>query len=236
MAFWQRKQTRREEYATADCITVRIKGLSGDVRIDTARDGRAIVELFTTGNEQVLAQVQVRYDGEARTLTIDTKGSTSGLFMIQRDSVDVHVVMPEHSDIHVDVTSGDVDGHGRLGDVRINSASGDIDFEDAVVSSLHIKSASGDVSAQAGAPTFVDLASGDIELQVNQPCTVEARTLSGDIEVKIQRGFVTDVNAQTLAGDISSNINFDRETGGTEPVQVALTLSSLSGDIEIERM
>jgi|GEM_PF-6759838 len=51
MAFWQRKQTRREEYATADCITVRIKGLSGDVRIDTARDGRAIVELFTTGNE-----------------------------------------------------------------------------------------------------------------------------------------------------------------------------------------
>lgn len=236
MPFWQRKQTRREEYPAPDCITVHIKGLSGDVRIGTARDGRAIVELFTTGNEQVLAQVQVRYDAEERTLTIDTKGSKLGLFMIQRDSVDVHVVLPEHSDISVDVTSGDVDAHGRLGDVRINSASGDIDFEDAAVSSLHIKSASGDVSAQAGAPTFVDLASGDIELQVNQPCKVEARTLSGDIEVKIQRGFVTDVNAQTLAGDISSDINFDRESGDAEPVQVELTLSSLSGDIEIERM
>jgi DUF4097 and DUF4098 domain-containing protein YvlB len=236
VAFWQRKQTRREEYPASDSIRVHIKGLSGDVRIDTARDGRAIVELFTTGNEQVLAQVHVRYAAEERTLVIDTKGTKLGLFMIQRDVVDVHVVLPEHSDISVDVTSGDVDGHGRLGDVRINSASGDIDFEDAVVRSLHIKSASGDVAAQAGAPTFVDLAAGDIELQVNQPCKVEARTLSGDIEVKIQRGFVTDVNAQTLAGDISSNINFDRESGEAEPVQVELILSSLAGDIEIERM
>ncbi len=236
MAFWQRKQTRREEYAASECITVQIKGLSGDVRIDTAHDGRVIVELFTKGDEQLLSQLDVRYDAEERTLVIDTKGPKTGFFMIQRDSVDVHVVLPEHSDIYIDVTTGDVDGHGRLGDVRINSASGDIDFEDAEVSSLHIKSASGDVAAQAGAPTFVDLASGDIELQVNQPCKVDARTLSGDIEVKIQRGFVTDVNAQTLSGEISSNINFDRACGEGDPVQVELTLSSLSGDIEIERM
>jgi DUF4097 and DUF4098 domain-containing protein YvlB len=236
MVFWQTTQRkRREEYATADVITVQITGVSGDIRIESTNQAHAIVEL-SSSDEQTLARSKVEYDEESRTLTIDMKSTKGGLMLFQWHNVDAHVMVPAHSDVKVNVASGDVDCHGQFGDVRINSASGDIDLEAAVVSSLHVKTASGDVTAQAGAPTFVDVASGDIELMVRQPCQVEARTLSGDIEVKIQRGFVTEVNAQTLSGDICSNIKFDGESGAGEQVQVVLNISSLSGDIDIERM
>lgn len=236
MAFWQTTQRkRREEYATADVITVQITGASGDIRIESTNQAHAIVEL-STSDEQTLAQSKVVYDEASRTLTIDMKANKGGLMLFQWHDVDAHVIVPAHSDVKVNVASGDVDCHGQFGDMRINSASGDIDLKTAVVSSLHVKTASGDVTAQAGAPTFVDVASGDIELMVRQPCQVEARTLSGDIEVKIQRGFITEVNAQTLSGDISSNIKFDGESGVGEQAQVVLNISSLSGDIDIERM
>jgi DUF4097 and DUF4098 domain-containing protein YvlB len=238
MIFWQTPQRkRREEYATADVITVQITGATGDIRIESTNQAHAIIEL-SSSDEQTLSQSKVEYDEASRTLTITTgKPTKSGLmlFHVWHD-VDAHVMIPAHSDVKVNVASGDVDCHGQFGDVRINTASGDIDLEAAIVSSLHVKTASGDVTAQAGAPTFVDVASGDIELMVRQPCQVEARTLSGDIEVKIQRGFVTEVNAQTLSGDISSNIKFDGESGVGEYAQVVLNISSLSGDIDIERM
>ena len=62
-----------------------------------------------------------------------------------------------------------------------------------------------------------------------------AKTTAGDIEVTIARGFVTDVNASTLSGEISSDIQFGGTGPSDEPVTVVLELTTLSGDIQIKR-
>lgn len=62
-----------------------------------------------------------------------------------------------------------------------------------------------------------------------------AKTTAGDIEISIARGFVTDVNASTLSGEIKSDIQFGGTNNSDEPVTVTLELTSLSGDIEIKR-
>jgi hypothetical protein len=46
---------------------------------------------------------------------------------------------------------------------------------------------------------------------------------------------VTDVNASTLSGEITSAIQFGSTNNSDEPVTVTLELTSLSGDIQIKR-
>lgn len=70
-------------------------------------------------------------------------------------------------------------------------------------------------------------------LQIQLPD--HAKTTAGDIEISIARGFVTDVNASTLSGEITSAIQFGGTNNSDEPVTVTLELTSLSGDIEIKR-
>jgi len=62
-----------------------------------------------------------------------------------------------------------------------------------------------------------------------------AKTTAGDIEISIARGFVTDVNASTLSGEITSAIQFGGTGTSDEPVTVMLELTTLSGDIQIKR-
>lgn len=62
-----------------------------------------------------------------------------------------------------------------------------------------------------------------------------AKTTAGDIEISIARGFVTDVNASTLSGEITSAIQFGGTNNSDEPVTVMLELTALSEDIQIKR-
>jgi hypothetical protein len=60
-----------------------------------------------------------------------------------------------------------------------------------------------------------------------------AKTTAGDIEISIARGFVTDVNASTLSGEITSAIQFGGTNNSDEPVTVTLELTSLSGILRL---
>lgn len=101
---------------------------------------------------------------------------------------------------------------------------------------LTLTTTAGDVEvAHAAHQNTLKSTAGDIEVTVTQPATVHAKTTAGDIEVTIARGYVTDVNASTLSGEISSDIQFGGTGTSDEPVTVMLELTTLSGDIQIKR-
>jgi DUF4097 and DUF4098 domain-containing protein YvlB len=62
------------------------------------------------------------------------------------------------------------------------------------------------------------------------------RTTAGDIDVTVARGFETQIDAQTLAGDIDNDIEITAGSDGdSTPAQVILSLDALAGDISIGR-
>jgi hypothetical protein len=236
MPFWNKtKHHRREEYPAMTPLRVHVKGLSGDVEVRTESVGRAIVELETTGDDQILSGVRVSYTVETGELHVDTKPGFMGGILIQRHDVDIALVIPLGSDIQISTASGDIELEGTYGAVSLNSASGDIKVDDCVMERFEVSVASGDVHGHAGATTLVNVVSGDVDLLVVRPSRVEVHSVSGDIDIDIRRGLLTDVNASTLSGDIESNIDFAAGTGGDEQVQVDLQIQSLSGDIAIRR-
>ena len=150
--------------------------------------------------------------------------------------LDVRIAAPSHSDLTVDVESADVGMSGSLGATEINSASGDVRFE--AVSSLTVKSASGDVVGErVDADGSAKSASGDIRLG-ELGGGGDLTTASGDINVAAIGG---DVQCRTASGDVSlaaiggsataksasGDIRLGSVRGGT------VEIDSASGDISI---
>ena len=77
--------------------------------------------------------------------------------------------------------------------------------------------------------------SGDIDVAIRQACQATITSASGDIDVRIQPGFLTDVDAKTLSGHIHSNLDFNATSNSSEPADIRLQLQSFSGDISVTK-
>jgi DUF4097 and DUF4098 domain-containing protein YvlB len=64
---------------------------------------------------------------------------------------------------------------------------------------------------------------------------ITATTLAGDIDVAVDRGYETEVDASTTVGEIHSDIAFHASGDSGEPAAVRLTLTTTAGDIEIKQ-
>jgi hypothetical protein len=123
---------------------------------------------------------------------------------------------------------------------RVRTTSGDITVEVAQ-GPLSIKTTSGDVTAGelAGGCQF-QTASGD--QRVKRLVAGEARleTVSGNMTVGVARGTVVAVDAETVTGSLSSEIELASEDAGPAPEGPAggwaeVRARSVSGDLHIER-
>lgn len=236
MPFWNKVlHHRREDFVVTGPIRLQAKGLSGDIHVRTHTENTVVVELHTAGDEQVLAGVKVIYTADQAVLDIDTKPMASGGIFVQRHDVDIEIVMPTGCDVQLSTASGDMTLEGAYGEVSLNSASGDIKVDECIMKRFEVSVASGDVHGSAGRSTSVNVVSGDVDLLVTQPSRVEVHSISGDIDIDIRRGLLTDVNASTLSGDIESNIDFTIGGENDVAVDVELRIQSLSGDIAIRR-
>jgi DUF4097 and DUF4098 domain-containing protein YvlB len=59
--------------------------------------------------------------------------------------------------------------------------------------------------------------------------------MAGDIDVTVDRGYETEVDASTTVGEIKSDIAFHASGDAGEPAAVRLTLTTTAGDIEIKQ-
>jgi hypothetical protein len=228
---------RTESFVTPGPVRLRINIPAGDVEVETAQTTETTVELDVRGHHADDVEREVRIDARARgdghEVTVDAD-DLPGLF--RNVKYGVRVTAPHGADLESNVASADVRGRGRYGAVDVNTASGDVQLER--VDSAEVNSASGDVQIDAaGGPVEVNTASGDVQLGSVAQGEVEVNSASGDIEVGIAKGSRLFVDAQSLSGETSSELEL--ESGS--PVEtdegplVELRAVSMSGDIAVRR-
>jgi DUF4097 and DUF4098 domain-containing protein YvlB len=153
----------------------------------------------------------------------------------------------------VNTASGDIQFEHIAGNGQINSASGDIELE-RVDGTLNVNTASGDVEVrriggdakvraasgdiqvhEADASLKVQTASGDVEAGSVREGEVTLQTASGDIEVGIKQGSKLFIDAKSMSGETSSELELgDAPSDGDGP-QVDVRATAMSGDIKVKR-
>ena len=155
--------------------------------------------------------------------------------------------------IEVSTASGDVSFEKSTGDVQINSASGDLKLQEVggtltvntasgdvdlgrLAGDGKIRSASGDVQLEeADASLKVQTASGDVQIESVREGDVVLQTASGDIEVGIKTGSKLWIDAKSMSGETSSDLELgDTPTDGDGPM-VEVRATAMSGDITVKR-
>ena len=149
--------------------------------------------------------------------------------------------------------SGDVLFQDVDGDVRAKSASGDVILKrvggrvgvetalgDVIVKSLAgdgtVRSASGDVIVkEADASLRVQTASGDHTIGSVAAGQVTLQSASGEISVGIRRGSRLWVDARSMSGTTSSDLDVGDVPDSEEGPLVELRATSMSGDIRVFR-
>jgi hypothetical protein len=161
----------------------------------------------------------------------------------------------EYGRADVKTASGDVSVEHSAG-ADVKTASGDVHVEQ-VDGTLDVKSASGDVAVGTVVqPATVQLVSGDLwvreakdSLSVNTVSgdqrieavgqgRVDLKAISGDINVGIRRGTRLYVDANTVSGSTSSEVELGDSPADDSPAEgplVELFAKTVSGDVRIER-
>jgi DUF4097 and DUF4098 domain-containing protein YvlB len=138
-------------------------------------------------------------------------------------------------DAQVNSASGDVN-LGRVdGALTVNTASGDIEI-DRLEGEGKVRAASGDISIEeADSALKVQTASGDVEVESVREGEVTLQTASGDIEVGIKQGSKLWIDARSMSGETSSELELGDTPGNGEGPLVEVRATAMSGDIKVKR-
>jgi len=128
---------------------------------------------------------------------------------VGRRAPNLEIEVPRRATVVLETASGDVTVAGLAGDQRYRTASGAMVLRD--------------VSGQL----IVDAVSGDVEVRSDGPCSVAARTVSGNLDV---RGDVFHaLRLSSTSGDVRLDGRLDGSTTGSGP----FAIESVSGDTVI---
>jgi DUF4097 and DUF4098 domain-containing protein YvlB len=135
----------------------------------------------------------------------------------------------------VNSASGDVKLNRVDGQLTVNTASGDLEIG-RLQGEGKVRAASGDISIfEADASLKVQTASGDVEVESVREGDVVLQTASGDIEVGIKQGSTLWIDARSMSGETSSELELgDTPTDGEGPL-VEVRATAMSGDIKVKR-
>jgi DUF4097 and DUF4098 domain-containing protein YvlB len=159
----------------------------------------------------------------------------------------------EFQKVDVNTASGDVTFERATGDVQVNSASGDLKLDEIggaitvntasgdvelgrLAGEGKIRSASGDVQLEDASQSLkVQTASGDVEVGSVREGDVVLQTASGDIEVGIKKGSKLWIDAKSMSGETSSELEIGDAPSDGEGPMVEVRATAMSGDIKVKR-
>jgi DUF4097 and DUF4098 domain-containing protein YvlB len=214
------------------------------IELRPKRDGHevsVIIEkrsgLFRAFREEVRVRVTSPPGADVEVSTasadVDARGDFGGA-QINTASGDVEF---EHvgGEALVNSASGDVKLARVEGALTVNTASGDLDVG-RLEGEGKVRAASGDVSIdEADSSLKVQTASGDVEIESVREGDVVLQTASGDIEVGIKQGSKLWIDAKSMSGETSSELEIgDAPTDGEGPM-VEVRATAMSGDIRVKR-
>jgi DUF4097 and DUF4098 domain-containing protein YvlB len=138
-------------------------------------------------------------------------------------------------DAQVNSASGDVNLDSVDGALTVNTASGDVEIR-RIQGDAKVRAASGDISIEeADSALKVQTASGDVDVESVREGEVTLQTASGDIEVGIKQGSKLWIDARSMSGETTSELELgDAPTDGEGP-QVEVRATAMSGDIRVKR-
>ena len=217
--------------------------------ISLKRKKRSFVDMIFNFNNQNSWKINIFYKTERfaqinlKTVSGDLKLDkiNSALFSLKTVSGDII-----GNSINVDLfkfksVSGDVKVKEIISKkIKFESVSGDIKSDNLESDDIRFKSVSGDIKINNVSNSFNGSSvSGDIIVYCNKlPEKISLKTVSGDIELKIDKRSDFEYDIKTLSGDIKSNIKFsgkkNRYSGnfGTD-VNSKVILKTVSGDIKL---
>jgi DUF4097 and DUF4098 domain-containing protein YvlB len=227
---------RTESFTTPGSVRLRINIPSGDVEVETTETAETTVELDVRGHraDEIEGEVliEARQRGDGHDVVVDADNVRGGIF--RNLEFNVRVTAPRGADLDANLASADLRGRGQYGEVGVNIASGDAHFEH--VQSADVNTASGDVRIdEASGPVEVNTASGDVDLRSVAEGDVKVNSASGDVMVGIASGSRLWVDAQSLSGDTSSDLELEGAPSDDEGPLVELRVQTMSGDIAVRR-
>ena len=176
---------------------------------------------------------------------------------VRTKSADV-VARGEFQEVDVKTASGDVNIGDVASDVRVKTASGDVAL-DTVGGRTRIQTASGDVAIQrsdgdvtlqlvsgdvwirdAAASVHANTVSGDQRIEAVMEGVIEAHSVSGDVLIGVRRGSRVYVDANTISGSTSSELELGdapspEAKSDDEGPLVEVRAKTVSGDVTITR-
>ncbi len=147
-------------------------------------------------------------------------------------------------DVTFDQVGGDAEVNSASGDVKIsrvqgaltaNTASGDLEVG-YVGGNGKVRSASGDVSVEeAEGSLMIQTASGDLAAGSVREGDVTLQTASGDIEVGVKRGSKVWIDARSMSGETTSDLEVTDAPSDAEGPLVEIRATAMSGDVSVTR-
>jgi hypothetical protein len=157
------------------------------------------------------------------------------------DSVEVNTASGDtrfddvDGDVRINSASGDLRLNRVGGDATVNTASGDVEVR-SIEGRGKIRSASGDVSVDvANSSLTIQTASGDQEVGSVVTGQVTLQSASGDIEVGVAKGVSLWIDAKSMSGETTSELELEGAPAGDGEADVDLRAASMSGDITVKR-
>jgi DUF4097 and DUF4098 domain-containing protein YvlB len=237
------------EFETPGKARLRVKNAAGLISVDPSETGRTTVELQALRDDdatrEAIERATVEMNGNEISIEIGvgSKGFGVGPAWIsfgRSPQVGVRIRSVEGADLECTTASADVAATGRLGEVEVKTASGDVAVEH--VAGLRVQSASGDVrAATIDGEARIQTVSGDVRLGTVTG-TVTATLVSGDFAIEEAH---TDLSAKTVSGDQRigairaglikiQSVSGDVRLGIRPGTRLRIDANSVSGDVRSE--
>jgi DUF4097 and DUF4098 domain-containing protein YvlB len=231
-----------ETAETAETV-VEVEAIRGDLEnLKVEQHGRDIViehrrRFGLSRNDEYDVRVRAPHGTDAdlnvAAADVSAAGRLGGL-EVNTASGDVRVDEVER-DGKIRSASGDVRLGPVGGRVEVFSASGDV-FVVRAGAGATVRSASGDVQiGEAAQRVTVQTASGDQLIESVAAGSVDLKSASGDVRVGIKQGSRLHVDARSMSGETTSELELSGIEAATEGPLVELKAATMSGDIRIVR-
>jgi DUF4097 and DUF4098 domain-containing protein YvlB len=240
---------RAETFHTPGEVGLRIRIPAGRVDVETVEGEETRVELSSDESVEEAATIAAR--GGEVVVEVEERRL---LFLRTSPQVSVRITCPPGTRLELKGVSTDFDVRGRFGPAEVKTVSGDVALG-RVQGDLVVKTVSGDVVVEAvagrstvqtvsgdvrlddsGGPVTGQTVSGDMRFGSVTEGAVTLKSVSGDMLVGIRSGSSLWVDAKSVSGDTSSELEVgDLPPEGDGGPLVELRATAMSGDIRVVR-
>lgn len=215
-------------------IELRPYGAGQELVVDVQRKR---FRFFDFGGNELMLRVRAPRGADVEVSTASADTNARGVWgSLEAQSASGELRVDELTgDADVKTASGDVSIRSVGGRANVNSASADVEI-DHVAGDAIVRSASGDVEiGEAGSSVTIQTASGDQRIGTVTAGRVTMQSASGDQVVGVRRGTRVFIDAKTMSGETTSELDVgDVPTDGDGP-ELELRATAMSGDIRILR-